>query len=222
MRSILIVEDDKDFQQYLKELLVKNDYQVTTTSTGISAIKLVKENEPSLVVLDLELPDMSGEGVCIELRKEYPSLPIVILTAKTAVSEKVQGLNLGADDYITKPIIPDEFLARIRARLRRQSDEKTTMKIADLELDGKKIEVKRAGKLITLTPHEFKLLEYLMSNPGIVLSRERILNRVWSYSYEVESRVVDVYMGYLRKKIDNGFKKKLIHSIRGFGYTIKD
>jgi len=152
---------------------------------------------------------------------EFPSLPIIILTAKNAISEKIEGFNLGADDYITKPIIPEEFLARVHARLRRETDNKTVIKISDLELDNKKVEVKRAGKLINLTPHEFKLLQYLMSNKGIVLSRERILNQIWSYSYEVESRVVDVYMGYLRKKIDGGYKNKLIHTIRGFGYTIK-
>jgi DNA-binding response OmpR family regulator len=221
MRNILIVEDDKDFQDYLRELLVKNDYLVSVASTGVRALKIAKELEPSLVVLDLELPDMNGQGVCIELRKEFPSLPIIILTAKNAISEKIEGFNLGADDYITKPIIPEEFLARVHARLRRETDNKTVIKISDLELDNKKVEVKRAGKLINLTPHEFKLLQYLMSNKGIVLSRERILNQIWSYSYEVESRVVDVYMGYLRKKIDGGYKNKLIHTIRGFGYTIK-
>ena len=220
-KKLLIVEDDKDFQDYLRELLVKNDYLVSVASTGVRALKIAKELEPSLVVLDLELPDMNGQGVCIELRKEFPSLPIIILTAKNAISEKIEGFNLGADDYITKPIIPEEFLARVHARLRRETDNKTVIKISDLELDNKKVEVKRAGKLINLTPHEFKLLQYLMSNKGIVLSRERILNQIWSYSYEVESRVVDVYMGYLRKKIDGGYKNKLIHTIRGFGYTIK-
>jgi two-component system OmpR family response regulator len=131
-------------------------------------------------------------------------------------------LSAGADDYITKPFVADELLARIKTRLRNIQGESKTIKVGDLELDTQTIEVKRAGKLITLTPQEFKLLEYLMNNKGIVLTRDMILNRIWLYSPDVESRVVDVYMGYLRKKIDGNSKHPLLHSIRGFGYTIKD
>ncbi len=220
--NILIVEDDKDFQQYLKSILTKNGYSVQAVSKGINAINLINKLEPDLVVLDLNLPDMSGEGVCIEVRKDHPSLPIIMLTAKSAIHDKVQGLSMGADDYITKPFIPDEFLARIKARLRQKAEGPSKIVVDDLELDTKKVQVKRGDKIISLTPHEFKLLEYLMHNKGVVLTREMILNRIWSYSLDVESRIVDVYMGYLRKKIDSGFKKKLVHSIRGFGYTIKD
>lgn len=220
--SILVVEDDKEFQKYLKDLLIKNGYTVQVASKGISAINMVEKLEPDLVILDLNLPDMHGEGVCQEIRKEHPNLPIIMLTAKTATSDKVQGLNLGADDYITKPFIVDEFLARIKVRLRQKNNVESTVKVADLELDSKKVQVKRAEKLISLTPHEFKLLEYLIHNKGVVLTREMILNRIWAYSLNVESRVVDVYMGYLRKKIDTGHQKKLIHCIRGFGYTIRE
>ncbi|OGH09731.1 MAG: hypothetical protein A2152_03920 [Candidatus Levybacteria bacterium RBG_16_35_6] len=220
--SILIVEDDKDFQKFLKDLLVKNGYSVQTTAKGISALELVEKIEPDLLILDLNLPDMHGESVCSEVRKEHPNLPIIMLTAKSAISDRVQGLNMGADDYVTKPFIPEEFLARIKARLRSSATTDYKVKIGDLELDSKTVQVKRAGKTINLTPHEFKLLEYLIHNKGVVLTREMILNRIWSYSLNVESRVVDVYMGYLRKKIDNGHKKKLIHCIRGFGYTIKE
>jgi DNA-binding response OmpR family regulator len=220
--SILIVEDDKEFLKYLKDLLIKNGYTVKSVNKGIDAVNTIDEQEPDLVILDLNLPDMQGEGVCAEIRKAHPKLPIVMLTSKAAISEKVQGLNVGADDYITKPFIPDEFMARLKARLRQSVSVDSTLKIGDLTVDTKKVEVKRGTKIISLTPHEFKLLEYLMQNKGVVLTREMILNRVWSYSLEVESRVVDVYMGYLRKKIDSGFKKKLIHSIRGFGYTIKE
>jgi two-component system OmpR family response regulator len=220
--TILTVEDDKDFREYIKDLLTKNDYLVQTASKGSEALQLVDKINPNLVVLDLNLPDMEGESVCVEIKKKHPFTPVIMLTAKKATEDKVQGLNMGADDYITKPFAPEEFLARIKARLRQQKDGDTEVKIADLELDAKKVEVRRAGNLISLTPHEFKLLEYLMNNSGTVLSREMILNRIWSYSFDVESRVVDVYMGYLRKKIDGGHKKKLIHSVRGFGYTIKD
>ncbi len=147
---------------------------------------------------------------------------MVILTAKDAVSDIVQGLNLGADDYITKPFVADEFLARLNARLRKQGATDTILKIADLELNNKTLEVIRSGKRIQLTPQEFKLLQYLMTNKGRILTREMILNRIWLYSSEVETRVVDVYMGYLRKKIDSDFPKKLLHSVRGFGYVIRE
>lgn len=220
--TILIVEDDKDFQNYVEELLTKNGYKTYLSDKGSDAVQQVDRIQPDLMILDLNLPDMSGEGVCMEVRKEHPTLPIIMLTAKSSISEKVQGLSLGADDYITKPFIPEEFLARVKARLRPQNQTETKLTVADLELDTQKIEVHRNGELISLTPHEFKLLEYLMGNVGVVLSRDMILNRVWSYSFDVESRVVDVYMGYLRKKIDAGRKKKLIHSVRGFGYTIKE
>jgi DNA-binding response OmpR family regulator len=220
--SVLVVEDDKEFQRFLKDLLVKNGYSVQATTKGITAINMLEKLEPDLVILDLNLPDMHGESVCTEIRKEHPNLPIVMLTAKSSTSEKVEGLSMGADDYITKPFVTDEFLARIKARLRTKNNANSKIKIDDLELDSKKVEVRRSGKLINLTPHEFKLLEYLLYNKGVVLTREMILNRIWSYSLNVESRVVDVYMGYLRKKIDSGSNKKLIHCIRGFGYTIKD
>jgi len=150
-------------------------------------------------------------------------LPVIILTARDSISDIVQGLNLGADDYITKPFVADEFLARIKARLRRQGgDSDALLKVADLELNNKTLEVKREGQIIQLTPQEFKLLQYLMNNKGRILTREMILNRIWLYSSDVETRVVDVYMGYLRKKIDNNHPKKLLHSIRGFGYVIKE
>jgi DNA-binding response OmpR family regulator len=221
-QSILVVEDDKGLQKYLKELLLDNGFAVQLASDGIVALDYLQKTQPDLVVLDLGLPNMSGETVCLEIRKKYKDLPVIILTARDSVSDIVQGLNLGADDYMTKPFVADEFLARIKARLRRQGDGDTILKIADLELDSKTLEVKRAGELIQLTPQEFKLLQYLMNNKGRILTREMILNRIWLYSSDVETRVVDVYMGYLRKKIDNAHSKKLLHSIRGFGYVIKE
>lgn len=174
------------------------------------------------MVLDLGLPTMSGEAVCLEVRKNYPELPVLILTAKDSVADIVNGLNLGADDYVTKPFVADELMARVKARLRQTNGADSRLRVDDLELDDKTLEVKRAGKPIQLTPQEFKLLQYLMSNKGRILTRDMILNRVWLYSQDIETRVVDVYMGYLRKKIDTGFKKRLLHSVRGFGYMIKD
>lgn len=222
VHTILVVEDDKGLQKYLKELLLDNGYAVHTASDGIQALEYFKKAEPDLVVMDLGLPTMGGEAVTQEIRKKYKDLPIIILTAKDSINDIVQGLNLGADDYMTKPFIADEFLARVKARLRKQSDTDTRLKILDLELDSKTMEVKRNGKMIQLTPQEFKLLQYLMSNKGRILTREMILSRIWLYSSDVETRVVDVYMGYLRKKVDNGYTKKLLHSVRGFGYVIKE
>lgn len=221
--NILVVDDDKGIQEYLKEILVENGYSVRTAPNGISALNSVNKSQPDLIVLDLNLPDISGEGVCIEIRKKYPLLPIIMLTAKDDVKDKVKGLKMGADDYVTKPFISDEFIARVNARLRsRVAEKESKLKAADLELDNKNFQVTRGGKIINFTPQEFRLLEYLMINKGVVLTREMILGRIWLYSPDVESRVVDVYMGYLRKKIDKGYGKKLIHSVRGFGYTIKD
>lgn len=222
LNKILVVEDDIGLQKYLKELLLDNQFSTQVASDGISALNTIAKIPPDLMILDLGLPNMSGESVCLEVRKKYPELPVIILTAKDSVSDIVQGLNLGADDYITKPFVADELLARIKARLRSNGVVDTKLKIDDLELDDKALEVKRDGKLIQLTPQEFKLLEYLMHNKGRILTREMILNRVWLYSQDIETRVVDVYMGYLRKKIDQPFKKKLLQSVRGFGYMIKE
>lgn len=222
VNKILVVEDDIGLQKYLKELLIENEYSVQATSDGIAALNTMAKYPPDLVILDLGLPNMSGETVCLEMKKKYPESPVLILTAKDSTSDIVQGLNLGADDYMTKPFVADELLARIKARLRSQNNVDQKLTVADLELDNKTLEVKRGNKLIQLTPQEFKLLQYLMNNKGRILTREMILNRVWLYSQDIETRVVDVYMGYLRKKIDSGFDKKLLHSVRGFGYMIKE
>ncbi|HSX57901.1 MAG TPA: response regulator transcription factor [Candidatus Saccharimonadales bacterium] len=217
-----LVDDDKEFLNYLKNTLLENNYSVKTFTKGSQVLAGIEEQKPDLVILDLVLPDMQGESVCSEIRKHHDDISIIMLTSKNSISEKVEGLNLGADDYITKPFNQDEFLARIKSRLRKFGKSEDVLRVKDLEIDTKKVQVHRAGKEIKLTPHEFKLLEYLIQNKGIVLSRDMILTRVWEYSLDIESRVVDVYMGYLRKKVDNGYKTKLIQSVRGFGYTIND
>ncbi len=222
INTILVVEDDSGLQKYLKELLLDNGYSVQIAGDGVVALNNIQKSEPDLVLLDLGLPNMSGEAVCLEIRKKYPNLPLIILTAKDSVFDIVQGLNLGADDYMTKPFVADELLARIKARLRKNGDSDGKLQVGDLELNNSTLEVKREGKNIQLTPQEFKLLQYLMNNKGRILTREMILNRVWLYSPDIETRVVDVYMGYLRKKIDQEYNKKLLHSVRGFGYMIKD
>lgn len=221
LKTVLVVEDDKGIQKYLKDLLLDNGYSVKTASDGVEALEVLKKTQPDLVLLDLNLPTVSGESVCLEIRKSYPGVRVIILTAKDTTTDIIQGLNLGADDYVTKPFIADELLARIQARLRNSNND-SKLKISDLELDTNTLEVKRAGKQVRLTPQEYKLLEYLMNNKGRILTRDMILNRIWPSSYDIETRVVDVYMGYLRKKIDGEAKKKLIQSARGFGYMIKE
>lgn len=220
VNKVLVIEDEQAIQEYLKEMLLDNGFSVDVASDGISGLNAIKKAIPDLVLLDLGLPNMTGENVCAEIKKKYTDLPIIILTAKDTASDVVNGLNLGADDYVTKPFVAEVLLARVKARLRHGIDEK--IRIADLELDTKTLEVRRGGSLIQLSPQEFKLLQYLAANKGRVLTREMILNRIWLYSYDVDTRVVDVYIGYLRKKVDANFKKKLIHSIRGFGYIMKE
>lgn len=220
--SIVLIEDDEGLQKYIRELLLEAGNSVAVASTGVKGREMVNKVNPDLVILDLGLPDISGETLCTEIKKNNPNLPVIILTAKTGVENVVQGLELGADDYITKPFVADELLARIKARLRQGGQVNTKLKIADLTLDTESMEIRRGDKEIKLTPQEFRLLEYLMSNAGRVLTREMILNRLWLSSPDIETRVVDVYIGYLRKKIDEGQDKKLIHSVRGFGYTIKE
>jgi len=218
---ILLVEDDQSIQNFVKTILSEQGHTVRTTQKGIEALSMINDISPDLVLLDLQLPDMQGESVCKEAKKLHPTLPIVMLTAKSSLSQKIDGLNSGADDYITKPFAAEELLARVNARLRTSQNIEPIITVADLELDTQKVEVRRAGKAIPLTPQEYRLLEYFMQNPGIVLTREMILNKIWAYSFDVETRVVDVYVGYLRKKIDTDFEPKLIHSVRGFGYTLK-
>lgn len=220
--SVLIVEDDPGVQKYLKELLLDNGYSVQIASDGIEALESIQKSQPDLVILDLGLPKLTGEAVVTEIRKNYPNLRVVILSAKDTLNDIIQGLNLGADDYLTKPFVADELLARVKAHLKRIGSGDNKIVIDDLELNNQTMEVKRGGKDIQLTPQEFKLLQYLMNNKGQILTREMILNRIWLYSPDIETRVVDVYMGYLRKKIDKNYPKKLLHSVRGFGYVIKE
>lgn len=217
-----MVEDDEDLRTYLKKLLIDQDFAVNTVADGTNALKIVNKTPPDLVILDLVLPDISGETICAEIKKNYPDVPVIVLTAKTDTADVVRTLNIGADDYVQKPFKGEELIARIRARFRAKGEEDNVQQIGDLSLNPQTFEVKRGPKSIPLTQKEFELLRYLMSNKGRVLTREMILNKVWLYSPNIESRVVDVYIGYLRKKIDSGNKKKLIQSLRGFGYTIKD
>ena len=222
VHTILVVEDDEAIRIYIRDILRENGYSVSTAGDGIEAINHVKKNQPDVILLDLGLPTMRGEAVCTEVKKLFPDIQIIILTAQDTTPDVVKGLNIGADDYMGKPFEVEEVLARVKARLRMKNPEGDLLKIADLTLDAAKVEVKRNNKSIKLTPQEFKLLEYLMHNKGRVLSRTMILDRLWTFSPDIDTRVVDVYIGYLRKKIDAKSDKKLIKSIRGFGYTIRE
>lgn len=222
LNTILIIEDDEGIRQFLKEVLLENRYSVRDASTGLKGLEITEKIQPDLVLLDLMLPDITGEEVCRKIKALLPGTSVIILTAKDTTSDVVHGLDLGADDYITKPFTSEELLARIKARLRGNNTNKSELSVADLVLNQKTLEVKRGKETISLTPQEFKLLEYLMANKGTVLTREMILNKIWQYSPDVETRVVDVYMSYLRKKVDKDHANKLIHSARGFGYIIKE
>ena|SRR3990167_2253471 len=222
VNSILIVEDEEELREYLTDILLDSGFSVTAVDDGSAAIHAVEKKQPDLVLLDLGLPSVSGEAVCREIRKNYPDLPVIILTARSDKADIVKGLNLGADDYMTKPFEKNELLARINARLRHVSSGDAILKVGNLTLDPKTFEVKRRNRKIHLSPQEYKLLEYLMRNKGRIVTREMILNRIWLYSPDIETRVVDVYIGYLRRKIEENDKKRIIHSTRGFGYMIQD
>lgn len=220
--TIIVVEDDRDLREFLHEILTEQKYIVYTESKGSRALNLVKRIKPHLVILDLGLPDINGEDVCARIKEYYPSLPVIILTASDKSNDVVASFEKGADDYIKKPFINDELLARIRSKLKVHRDTNPEIQIADLAINTQSMEVMRDNKPIELTPTEFRLLQYLMLNVNQVLSRDQILNRVWAQDPDIDTRVVDVFIGYLRKKIDNGHKQKLIHSKRGFGYVLKD
>ncbi|MFA9288681.1 MAG: response regulator transcription factor [Weeksellaceae bacterium] len=220
--SILLVEDNAELQESLKLYLQAEGYIVQTAGTGGKAIQLLEKRAPDMVILDLGLPDIQGEAVCYQIRKQYKDVYIIILTARSSTEDVIKGLSLGADDYIAKPFNTEELVARIKAVLRRTHSADELLRCGDLELNPKTLEVIRGGKEISLTHTEFKLLHYLLINKERVVTREMILNHVWTYNLDIESRVVDVYIGYLRKKIDDGQKKKLLHSRRGFGYRLTD
>lgn len=219
VRRILIVEDDDNIKNYLTDALREAGYIALSTGDGAEALNIIKEKNVDLVILDLGIATISGESVCLEAKKHYPDLPIIILTARNSSSDIVHGLDIGADDYISKPFDIEELLARVKTRLKQKGS--PVLEIDDLKLDTKSMEVKRGDRLIELTAKELRLLEYLMLNRGVVLSRETILDHVWVYSPDIETRVVDVYIGYLRRKVDGDSSKKLIQSVRGFGYTIR-
>ena len=219
---ILVVEDEKKIANLIKRGLREQGYAVDVVHTGQDGLFQAQEIPYDLLVLDIMLPGKDGLMICRELRKKSINTPILFLTARDEVDDKIQGLNFGADDYQTKPFAFGEFLARVRALLRRGKEKKTNqLKVADLELDQLTRKVTRAGKEIELTATEYALLEYLMLNANQVVTRTMISEHVWNDDFDSFSNVINVYVNYLRKKIDDNFEHKLIHSIRGTGYRLK-
>ena len=220
---ILIVEDEKKISSLIKRGLKEEGYAADIASDGQEGEFLAATNEYDAIILDVMLPRIDGVALCKILRERKIKTPIIMVTAKDAVSDKVKGLDSGADDYITKPFAFEELLARIRALLRKRDGQASTkIRVGDLELDPVSHKVARGDKDIALTTKEYALLEYLMRNAGTVVTRTMISEHVWDMNFDSDTNVIDVYVNYLRKKIDEGSKKALIQTIRGRGYLLKD
>lgn len=220
---ILIVEDDKKLGTFLKRGLKEEKYAVDVCRNGNDALFYAQVHDYDVIILDLMLPGKDGMDVCRELREKSVYTPILMLTAKDTIEDKISGLSEGADDYLTKPFSFAELLARIRALLRRSQDYKeSVLRVGDLELDPIRRQVTRAGKEINLTGKEYGVLEYLMRNKGKVVTEWMILEHVWDMNYEGTSNVVNVYINHLRNKIDKGAQTKLIHTLRGYGYKVDE
>lgn len=222
MKRVLIVEKDQNIRRYIKNLLEDNGYQVDGTSSASDALDIIEKNTPDLILMSWNVKGISGDSACWAFTRDYPEIPIILILDEQSVDSVVKKFKCGANDFVTKPLDNRQLLIRVKARLSAKQTVDNIFSAADLELDEDKIQVTRKGKEIQLTPQEFKLLKFLLQNKGRVLSRDVILERVWGYDSDVETRIVDVYVGYLRDKIDDGFDKQLIHTVRGFGYTLKE
>jgi two-component system response regulator ArlR len=217
---ILVVEDDKQISRVLKLELEHEGYQVEVAFDGLTGLEKALK-EPDLIVLDLMLPKLDGTEVCTRVRAKS-RVPIIMLTAKDRVVDRVGGLDVGADDYLTKPFAIEELLARVRARLRERHPQPNTLSAKDLIMDRDRHEVRRGDKAISLTAKEYALLEYLLLHRNKVHTRDELFNGVWGSDFLGDSNLIDVYIRYLRGKVDDGFEDKLIHTVRGVGYTLKD
>lgn len=225
MKKILIVEDEEKLSRVLQLELQYENYQTKIAEDGLEALRLLEEETFDLVLLDIMIPQLSGLEVLRRFRKTDEETPVILLTARDEVHDKVSGLDLGANDYVTKPFQIEELLARIRAQLRKSASKNQTTKklqVGELTVDLQTREVLRANTPLQLTPREFDLLTYLMKNKNIVLTREQIMEEVWGYDYMGDTNVVDVYIRYLRQKVDKNFSHPYIETVRGVGYTIKD
>lgn len=220
---ILLAEDQKDLNKIINKRLSAEGYSVDSCFNGEEVSDFTAAASYDCIVMDIMMPKKGGLAVLREMRGRGDSTPVLLLTAKDTVQDKVTGLDLGADDYLVKPFAFEELIARIRVITRKASGNSSNIfQVADLILDASAHSVSRGGKAISLSSKEFALLEYMMRNKGMVLSREKIENNLWNYDYAGGTNAVDVYIRYLRKKIDDGWEKKLIHTVRGAGYVLKE
>ena len=221
---VLVVDDEQNLTELLSMALRYEGWDVKSAGSGIEAVRRAKEFEPDAVVLDMMLPDFDGMEVLRRMRGAHPNVPVLFLTAKDAVEDRVAGLTAGGDDYVTKPFSLEEVVARVRALMRRTTvvadDSSSLLAVGDLTMDEDSHEVTRGGEEVKLTATEFELLRYLMRNPKRVLSKAQILDRVWNYDFGGQANVVELYISYLRKKIDAG-RSPMIHTMRGVGYVLK-
>jgi len=221
---ILVIEDDQRLSRLLARALTEAGHRVEVVGDGNEGLQRAETGVYDLVLLDVMLPEMNGIEVCRYLRKQHVLTPILMLTARDTISDRVRGLDAGADDYLTKPFALEELLARVRALSRRakSGSEDDSLRVGDLVLDPTRREVRRGDKLIELTAKEFSLLEYLMRHAGRVVTKAQTTDHVWGYDSDASSNVVEIYVHYLRNKIDKGFARPLIRTVRGVGYVIKE
>ncbi|WP_163801164.1 response regulator transcription factor [Mycolicibacterium sediminis] len=223
---ILVVDDDRAVRESLRRSLSFNGYAVELAQDGVEALQAIATDRPDAVVLDVMMPRLDGLEVCRQLRSTGDDLPILVLTARDSVSERVAGLDAGADDYLPKPFALEELLARMRALLRRtgpdDSSDSMTLSFSDLSLDPVTREVMRGARSISLTRTEFSLLEMLIANPRRVLTRSRILEEVWGFDFPTSGNALEVYVGYLRRKTEAEGEPRLIHTVRGVGYVLRE
>ena len=220
---ILVVEDEKHLNRIISEAVEDEGYSVDSCYNGVEALEYLECADYDVIILDIMMPKMNGLELVRRLRSEGNNTPVLFLTARDAVADRVEGLESGGDYYLTKPFDFQELMAVVRVMTRKYTGNRSNVyTIADLSLDSNSKTVTRAGKNIELTAKEFSLLEYMLRNKGVVLSREMIENNLWNYDYEGGTNVVDVYVGYLRKKMDTGFSQKLIHTVWGTGWVLKE
>ncbi len=221
---ILLVEDEVKLARFVELELQSEGYRITVAHDGISALTLVRESEPDLILLDWMMPGMTGVEVCRRLRSTGSKVPVIFLTARDEISDRVAGLDAGADDYVVKPFSIEELLARVRSHLRRTQAEADLdlLEFVDLTLNRRTREVSRGSRSIELTVKEFDLLEYLLSSPRQVFTRDQILEHVWGYDFMGDSNIIEVYVRYLRLKLEEQQEKRLVHTIRGVGYVLRE
>ncbi len=220
---LLVIEDEKKVSSFIKKGLEEEGYAVDVANDGEEGLYMALDRVHDLIILDIQLPKMDGFQVLQELRRQKVLTPVLLLTVRATIEDKVLGLDSGADDYLTKPFAFQELVARARALLRRRAEAvPAVLQVADLTLDPSRRIVIRGGEKIDLSPREFSLLDYFMRNPGRVLTRTMITEHVWDYDFDTDTNVIDVYVNYLRKKIDSGKKPKLLHTVRGAGYALRD